>query len=108
YLHGAGNIIAGLERELSGKVTGAEFTVAVRPEDAYGERQPELIQEVPRTAFPEGQPIEEGMRFTAQSPQGPISVTVTAVADEAVTIDANHPLAGEVLHFQVTIAEVRA
>lgn len=107
YLHGAGNIIPGLERELAGKESGATLEVTVQPEDGYGERQSQLMQEVPRGAFPEGQEIEPGMRFSAQTEGGPVAVVVTDVTPEAVTVDANHPLAGEVLHFSVSVADVR-
>lgn len=107
YLQGAGNIIPGLEKELIGKAVGAEFTVTVAPEEAYGVRHDHLVQEVPRDAFPEPDALETGMRFTAESDQGALSVVITAVSPESVTVDANHPLAGETLHFAVRIEEVR-
>lgn len=107
YLHGANNIIRGLEGELLGKAVGASFDVTVQPEDGYGPRLEQLIQQVPRQAFPEPDQIEAGMRFTAESDNGPMSVVVTAVSDDLVTVDANHPLAGEVLHFAVTVEDVR-
>jgi FKBP-type peptidyl-prolyl cis-trans isomerase SlyD len=107
YLHGAGNIIPGLERALLGKAVGAEFTVAIAPEEAYGVRHDHLVQEVPRSAFPDPEQLETGMRFSAQSDQGVLSVVITAVSPETVTVDANHPLAGETLHFDVRIEEVR-
>jgi len=106
-VNGAGNIIPGLEKEMLGKVAGAEFKVTVQPEDGYGVRQDHLTQEVPRDAFPEPDQIQPGMRFSAQSDQGTMSVVVTKVTDDAVIVDANHPLAGAVLHFAVRIAEVR-
>jgi FKBP-type peptidyl-prolyl cis-trans isomerase SlyD len=107
YLHGAGNIIPGLEKELLGKSAGASFEVTVAPEEGYGPRRPELVQEVPREAFPEPDQIEPGMRFSAESEQGQLSVVVTSVTDSAITVDANHPLAGEQLHFSVDVASVR-
>ncbi len=107
YLHGAGNIIPGLESELLGKAVGASFTVVIAPEEAYGVRQDHLVQEVPRDAFPDPEQLETGMRFSAQSDQGMLSVVITAVSPETVTVDANHPLAGETLHFDVRIEEVR-
>ena len=107
YLHGSRNIIPGLENELTGKVAGAEFSVTVQPEDGYGPRQPQLIQEVPRNSFPDPEGIKPGMQFSAQSDQGTLSVVVSKVTDDLVTVDGNHPLAGEVLHFAVRIAEVR-
>ena len=107
YLHGAGNIIPGLESELTGKQVGDNVKVTVAPAEAYGERDEKLVQPVPRAAFKGIDQIQPGMQFTAQSPQGARIVTVVAVADEQVTIDANHPLAGQTLHFDVTIRDVR-
>ncbi len=107
YLHGAGNIIPGLENELAGKQAGDNVKVTVAPAEAYGERDEKLVQPVPRAAFKGIDQIQPGMQFTAQSPQGARIVTVVAVADEQVTIDANHPLAGQTLHFDVTIRDVR-
>jgi FKBP-type peptidyl-prolyl cis-trans isomerase SlyD len=82
--------------------------VTVQPEDGYGAHSPNLVQEVPRNAFPEPDSLEVGMRFNAQSENGTMSVVITAVDADTVTVDANHPLAGQVLHFAVTIADVRA
>lgn len=107
YLHGFSNIIPGLENELTGKAVGAQFDVVVEPAQAYGEHRPELMQEVPRSAFPDGDDITSGMRFSAESDQGVLSVVVTEVNPETVTVDANHPLAGQELHFSVSVEEVR-
>jgi FKBP-type peptidyl-prolyl cis-trans isomerase SlyD len=107
YLHGASNIIPGLEFELTGKAVGAQFDVTVQPEQGYGPRLAHLVQEVPREAFPDPDAITEGMRFSAQSDEGTLSVVVTGVTNDLVTVDANHPLAGEVLHFAGSIAAVR-
>jgi FKBP-type peptidyl-prolyl cis-trans isomerase SlyD len=108
YLHGAHNIIPGLENQLLGKTAGEQLTVTVQPQDGYGLRSPDLVQEVPRDAFPDPDEIQVGMRFNAQSDNGTMSVEVTAVSAATVTVDANHPLAGNVLHFAVTIDDVRA
>src|SRR5690606_29366480 len=81
--------------------------VTVPPEEGYGVRQPQLVQEVPRDAFPDPDELQTGMRFNAESDQGTLSVVVTAVTDASVTVDANHPLAGESLHFAVNVTEVR-
>jgi FKBP-type peptidyl-prolyl cis-trans isomerase SlyD len=108
YLQGANNIIPGLENQLAGKTAGDQLIVTVQPQDGYGLRSPEMVQEVPRDAFPEPDAIEVGMRFNAQSDNGTMSVEITAVGDKTVTVDANHPLAGTVLHFAVTIDDVRA
>ena len=108
YLHGAKNIIAGLEQELEGKEVGDDLSVHVTSELAYGERVDALVQEVPKEAFGELGEIEVGMRFQAETEQGPVPVMVTALSDTTVTVDGNHPLAGQDLHFDVSVKEVRA
>lgn len=108
YLHGAGNIIPGLENALVGKTAGAALQVNIAPAEAYGEVQPELVQVVPREAFQGVDEIEPGMAFEAQDPQGQSRrIIVKSVADDEVTIDANHPLAGVELNFDVTVVDVR-
>lgn len=108
YLHGGQGIIPGLERELAGKEVGDKFVVAVQPEDAYGDVNPELVGSVPLGQFPEGQEIRPGMQFQAQGPNGEAQViTVKSVDADTVTIDANHPLAGVVLHFDVSVEDIR-
>ncbi len=108
YLHGAGNIIPGLESALAGKKVGDAMTVAVKAVEGYGEVQKELIQEVPRESFQGVDSIEVGMQIEAKTGQGGnVPVTVTAVTDEIVTVDGNHPLAGKNLTFEVSIEEVR-
>ena len=107
YLHGAGNIIPGLENALLGKATGDELKVEVAPAEAYGEYQDGLVQSVPRNLFGEEQEIQVGMRFQAQTDNGPMSVVITDVSDESVSVDANHPLAGKTLHFDVAVAKLR-
>ncbi len=108
YLHGANNIIPGLENALTGKSAGDKLDVAVAPADGYGERDAEKTQAVPRNMFPEDTEIQTGMQFHAQSPTGEtLVVTVVAVDDETVTVDGNHPLAGVDLKFDVEIMDVR-
>lgn len=108
YLHGAGNIIPGLENALVGKSAGDALTVRVVPAEGYGEVVMDLIQQVPREMFQGTDSIEPGMTFQAQDQSGYVQhVTVTAVNDSTVTIDANHPLAGQHLNFDVTIVAVR-
>ena len=108
YLHGAGNIIPGLESALEGKKVGDAMTVSVRAAEGYGEVQKELIQEVPRESFQGVDSIEVGMQFEAQTGQGGnVPVTVTEVTDTIVTVDGNQPLAGKNLTFEVSIEEVR-
>ena len=107
YLHGAGNLISGLEQALEGKSAGEELKVTISPEDAYGERIDELIQIVPRDRFEGADELEVGMRFHASSDHGETLVTITEVTEDEVTVDGNHPLAGETLHFEVKVVEVR-
>lgn len=108
YLHGAGNIIPGLEKSLEGKEAGDDVSAVVPPEEGYGQRDDALMQSVPRTAFGEVKDIQVGMRFTAQTDQGPVSVAIAAVDEESVVVDRNHPLAGQELHFDVSVKSVRA
>lgn len=108
YLHGANNIIPGLENALDGKEAGAELKVVIEPEEAYGERSLERIQRVPKEMFPPDVEIKEGMQFNAQSPDGEqIIVTITAIEAEEVIVDGNHPMAGMQLHFEVELVDVR-
>lgn len=107
YLHGFGNIIPGLESALEGKTTGDKLSVTVEPEQGYGSRDERLVQAVPRSAFQGVDDIAPGMQFQAQGPQGTRLVVVTQVAEDVVTVDANHPLAGQTLHFDVEVSEVR-
>ncbi|WP_305907055.1 peptidylprolyl isomerase [Methylomarinum sp. Ch1-1] len=106
YLHGAGNIISGLEDALSGKNAGDKFNVTIEPEDAYGEKRAEMIQVVSKDLF-EGMPVEVGMQFQAEVSHGPGIITVVHIEGDEVTIDGNHPLAGESLTFDVEVMDVR-
>ena len=107
YLHGAGNIVPGLEKALLGKKAGDSLTAKVAPEEAYGPRHDGLIQTVPRSAFDGVDSVQPGMQFEARTQQGPLLVTVTKVEPEQVIVDGNHPLAGQHLNFAVEVAEVR-
>ncbi|WP_404362517.1 peptidylprolyl isomerase [Marinobacter sp.] len=107
YLEGAQNIIGGLENALVEKGPGDELKVSIEPAEGYGEVNEELVQPVPLTAFEGVETIEPGMQFQAQTPGGPQVVRVVEVGDETVTIDANHPLAGETLHFDVEVVDAR-
>jgi len=108
YLHGSGNIIPGLEDALVGKRTGDKLKVSIAPAEAYGLRDDALIQIVPRDAFGGAPDIDVGMQFQAQTPEGVRIVTVVGVAGNEITLDGNHPLAGETLHFDVEVTQVRA
>jgi FKBP-type peptidyl-prolyl cis-trans isomerase SlyD len=107
YLHGSGNIIPGLEGALAGRQAGEKLSVTVEPQQGYGARDERLVQAVPRSAFKGVTELAPGMQFQAQGPQGARLVVVTQVQHDVVTVDANHPLAGQTLHFEVEIAEVR-
>lgn len=108
YLHGAGNIISGLEKALIGKVEGDSLKVKVEPAEAYGEVKQELIQTIDKSAFQGVETVEVGMQFNAQTPDGTmLPIMVKEVEDDKVTIDANHPLAGKTLNFDVEIVGVR-
>lgn len=108
YLHGAGNIIPGLESKLEGKSAGDNLKVVVDPQDGYGVRDEGMVQVVPAQAFQGAGQVQPGMQFRAQGPQGQTQVvTVTKVEGDQVTVDGNHPLAGVTLTFDVTIRTVR-
>jgi len=108
YLHGANNIIPGLEKALTGKAEGEQVQVTVQPEEGFGEVNPELVQDVSLDAFQGVDEVQPGMQFGVQGPEGQVQrVTVSEVKDESVTIDGNHPLAGQTLHFDVTVEQIR-
>ncbi len=103
YLHGAGNLIAGMEEGLEGKSKGDKFQLKIEPAKGYGEKDPAMVQQVPRSAFGD-QDVRPGMKFSTN--HGNV-VTVTHVGLESVTVDANHELAGVELNFDVEVMEVR-
>ncbi|MBN4079350.1 peptidylprolyl isomerase [Beggiatoa alba] len=108
YLHGASNIIPGLENALTGKTSGDELKVTVEPEEGYGVHDEARKESVSREMFPTDSEIEVGTQFHAEGPDGQtITVTVIEVSDDTVTIDGNHPLAGVQLNFDVKVIEVR-
>jgi FKBP-type peptidyl-prolyl cis-trans isomerase SlyD len=108
YIHGNGNLIPGLERELEGKTAGDKLSVKIAPADAYGEYDKALVQRIPRRSLKGIDNIYVGMQLHAQSDHGTRAVTVTQVVGDMVTIDGNHPLAGKQLNFDVEVAAVRA
>ena len=107
YLHGHGNIVPGLERELTGRNAGDKVSVRVAPAEGYGEYDQRLVQSVPRRALHGIKDVQPGMHLRAQTEQGPRAITVTRVAGDMVTLDGNHPLAGKHLNFDIQIEDVR-
>ncbi|HEY3785090.1 MAG TPA: peptidylprolyl isomerase [Steroidobacteraceae bacterium] len=107
YLHGHGNLVPGVERALEGGNAGDKLSVKVAPADGYGEYSQDLVQQVPRRSLKGIAQISTGMRLHAQTAEGPRAVTVTRVAGDMVTLDANHALAGKHLNFDIEITDVR-
>lgn len=108
YLHGSGNIIPGLESALEGKRAGESLKVRITAAEAYGERDADLVQHVPREMFEDSDSLEVGMQFQSGDPDGETRiVTVVGTDADSVAVDGNHPLAGVPLNFAVTIVEVR-
>lgn len=107
YLHGSGNIISGLEAALLGKKVGDKFNVRIAPEDAYGVVTEDMVQVISKDMFEGIDQIEVGMQFHADVSYGSGVVTVVNIDGDNVTIDGNHPLAGEALTFDVEIIDIR-
>jgi FKBP-type peptidyl-prolyl cis-trans isomerase SlyD len=107
YLHGIGNVIPGLEVSLEGKSAGEAVRVTIPPEDAYGEWDEGKILEIPKDQFSGVDEIKAGMQFSVHSSAGEQIVTVSKVEGDKVMVDANHPLAGKTLNFDVKVVEVR-
>lgn len=108
YLHGAENIVPGLEKGLEGKKVGDKAQVKVEAAEGYGERDDEGVFQVSRAQFPKGAKLHAGMQVGAQGPDGgPVPAWITAVNGDQITLDFNHPLAGKQLNFAVEILAVR-
>jgi FKBP-type peptidyl-prolyl cis-trans isomerase SlyD len=109
FIHGHGQILPALEDAVTGKTVGYRATIQVEPKDAYGDYQPDLVVEMPRSQFPTKLEIKIGMKFNTTGPDGdPLTVRVTEFDKTTVTVDGNHPLAGVPLSFEVRVLEVRA
>ena len=108
YIHGTESLIPGLEQALEGHRSGDALTVHLSPEQAYGERDEDLIHDVPRDQLPAEAEIEVGLQLHAESDDGVHILTVIGVNGDLVRLDANHPLAGKALHFDVQVVSVRA
>jgi FKBP-type peptidyl-prolyl cis-trans isomerase SlyD len=107
YLHGAGNIVPGLEKALEGQEVGATLEVAVAPDEGYGHFEAGLVRNVPVRKLPQGR-AQAGQRLRLDTSAGPRIFTVKSVKGDYAQLDGNHPLAGQTLHFKVTIVSVRA
>jgi len=107
YIQGKQNIIPGLENAMEGKSVGDKFNVKVEPNEGYGERNDQMVVSIPRTSFGEITDINPGMQFQLNSQNGPVVVTVVETDDENVKVDANHPLAGVELNFDVEVMDIR-
>lgn len=107
YLHGASNIIPGLEKALEGHAPGDTVEVTVPPEEGYGLRQPNAIQRISAKYLKHAGKLRPGMQVSVNTDQGPRMVTVVKVGLKTVDVDGNHPLAGETLSFRVEIVDVR-
>jgi len=107
YLHGASNIVPGLEEQLEGVAEGESIKATVPPEKGYGPRIGDS-HEVPRHLFPADAELVAGMQVVAHDDQGrQIPFFITGIAEDTITVDPNHPLAGETLHFEVTVESLR-
>ena len=106
YLHGAGNIVPGLEHALEGKAAGDALEVSVPPDQGYGVRDERLVQNVAVRKLPDRK-AQVGMRLRVQTESGIRLVLIKAVRGDYATLDANHPLADMTLHFKVKVVEVR-
>jgi FKBP-type peptidyl-prolyl cis-trans isomerase SlyD len=107
YLHGARNIIPGLEQALTGKAAGEQFQVTIAAADAYGERRSDRVQRIPAKHFRDAKHLQPGQMVTIQTRRGPIQATVVKVGRFNVDVDTNHPLAGQTLTFDVEVTAVR-
>lgn len=107
YIHGHGNLVSGLESELEGKADGTPFEAHVQPSAGYGDYDDELLFSVPKERFKDFGDLKVGMQFEAETDQGHQIMAIKGIDGESVMVDANHPLAGQVLHFEGKIVGVR-
>jgi len=107
YLHGYGNIIAGLEKALEGKKAGEKLQAVIPPEEGYGIREESLVKILPLSSFQNFNQVEVGSQFQAETSHGPRLATVTNIDDQNVTVDLNHPLADQTLNFDIDVVAVR-
>jgi FKBP-type peptidyl-prolyl cis-trans isomerase SlyD len=108
YLHGAENIVPGLEAQMSGRKAGDAFDAVVAPEDGYGLREDPGLRAIPREAFPPEAELEPGMELVIEDDEGNLTpIWILELRDEVVIIDTNHPLADQTLHFSIEIVGIR-
>ena len=111
YIHGIGNLISGLEEQLEGKGAGDKFKASIAPEQAYGQRDEDLVQTLDAENFADIDDLQVGLELEASSSEEDDDesnvVTIVAIEGDEVTVDGNHPLAGETLHFDVSVVSVR-
>lgn len=104
---GSGQVIPGFDQAVTGMTVGESKTVSIAPEDAYGPRNEQAVQDVPKSALPADLEPVEGMMLQAQNQdQQPIQLTVVSVSEDSITVDANHPLAGKTLNFEISLVEI--
>jgi len=108
YIQGHGNLVSGLEKALEGKTQGNRIAVTLTPAEGYGTRNEALVQRVPKRSLQRTGEVRKGMQFQAQTDEGMRLFTVTTVVGDMVTLDGNHPLADQTLHFDVEVVDVRA
>jgi len=107
YLHGYGNIIAGLEKALEDKEAGKKLKAVIPPEDGYGIREESLVKILPLASFQSPDEVAVGAQFQAETSEGPRLATVTKLDHKTVTVDLNHPLADQTLNFDIDVVAVR-
>jgi peptidylprolyl isomerase len=104
---GGGQVIPGFDNAVDGMLVGDSKTVTISPEDAYGPRHEQLVQQVPKSTLPDDMEPEVGMHLRSQSPDGQvINLVITEIEDESITLDANHPLSGQALTFAIELVEI--
>ena len=104
---GGGQVIPGFDNAVDGMAVGESKTVTIPVEEAYGERHDQLVQEVPRNVLPDEIEPAVGMQLQSQSPEGHVmNLVITEVATETITVDGNHPLAGQALTFAIELVEI--
>ena len=104
---GSGQVIPGFDKAVEGMSVGEEKSVTIASDDAYGPHNQQMVQEVPKTALPANLEPKQGMALQAQGQDGqPINLTVTEVGEESITVDANHPLAGKALKFEIELVAI--